>query len=178
MAELEPNRGVTDVPLPADEAVGEDLSLLEDVLPHTPDGWVKQLGSLDFYKEHKKSIAVLGAAALAVGVGVYATRRGGGKVFVNFADRHAEKEGVISLGEAIEYGAAIAVPTRPEGTTAEGKTRAANAAAKLLFAMTGEPGEVVRPSGDPDQRSKYNAVAKRATGWLIEHFSSQTSENK
>jgi hypothetical protein len=176
MAEPEFKNGITDVPLPP--VSGEGEGSLPEELPDTPAGWAERLSSLDFYKDHKKSIAVLGAAALVVGVGVYAKRHGAGKVFVGYADRHAEQAGVISLGEVVEYGAAIAVPTRSEDPAQTGTGKRVQAASKLLFAMTGQPGEVVRPSGDPEQASKYNAVATRAAGWLKEHLLSQTEETK
>jgi hypothetical protein len=174
MSEPEFRKGITDVSLLPGPIEGE-CSLPEE-LPDTPAGWAERLGSLDFYKDHKRAIVVLGAAALAVGVGVYAKRHGADKVFVGYADRHAEQAGVISLGEVVEYGAAIAVPTTSEGSTGTGQK--VQAASELLFAMTGQPGEVVRPSGDPEQVSKYNAVATRAAGWLKDHFASQTKEAK
>jgi hypothetical protein len=176
MAEPEFKNGITDLSLPPVPNEGEGS--LPEELPDTPAGWAERLSSLDFYKDHRKSIAVLGAAALVVGVGVYAKRHGGGKIFVNFADRHAEEAGVISLGEAVEYGAAIAVPTRAEDPNQTDAARKVSAVSRLLFAMTGEPGEVVRPSGNPEQAGQYNAVATRAAGWLSEHFTSQAKETK
>lgn len=173
MSEPEFRKGITDVSLPPGPIEGEGS--LPEELPDTPAGWAERLGSLDFYKDHKRAIVVLGAAALAVGVGVYAKRHGADKVFVGYADRHAERAGVISLGEVVEYGAAIAVPTRSEDSAGTGQK--AQVASKL-FAMTGQPGEVVRPSGDPEQVSRYNAVATRAAGWLKDHFASQTKEAK
>jgi hypothetical protein len=71
-------------------------------LPTNPKGWVEFLGSID-YKEHKKAIVALGAAA-AVGVGVGVVIKAGSKrLKVRYADRHYEEKGVISVVETGEH---------------------------------------------------------------------------
>ena len=173
MSELEPLKGVNDVPLLPDDGAMAELPNPPEELPDTPEGWAKKLGSLDFYKDHRKAIAVVGAAAVAAGIGIYAARhRGESNVFVSFADRHAQKRGVVSLGEIKEYGAAVSVPVGEEGLRL---LEEAGTGSKVLFAMTGEPGEVVYESADA---GKYTDVAKKAAGWLMSHFSSQANETK
>lgn len=180
MSELESKYGSTDLPLPGDDLTASTVPPVEtwaspqEEMPSTPEGWAAKLKSLDFYKEHRTAIAVVGAAAVAAGVGIYAAKhRGDSNVFVRFADRHAQKQGVVSLGEIKKYGAAIAVPV---GEEALEHLTEAGAGSKVLFAMTGDPGEVVYESAS--EPGKYAEVAKKAAGWLMGHFSSQATENK
>jgi hypothetical protein len=80
-------------------------------LPTNPKGWVEFIGSIN-YKEHKKAIVALGAAA-AIGVGVGVVIKAGSKrLKVRYADRHYEEKGVISVVEIGENGKiAAGLPT-------------------------------------------------------------------
>ena len=178
MAELEPgvgDSGLSQQPQPP-EASG--VQIPPEELQDTPEGWAQRLGSLDFYKDHRTAIAVVGAAALAAGVGIHLLRRhgsGDGSIFVGFADRRARDHGVISIGKVADYGAAIAVPVGEEGL--KYVDAAVKAGSNPLFAMTGEPGEVVyRTTTGTKESDKYIGVAKQAAGWLMGHFSSQANK--
>jgi|GEM_PF-2555850 len=81
-------------------------------LPDSPNGWLELLSNID-YRNHKKAMLALGAAAaVGLGVGVYAIskKRGGGTFFVSHGDRHMQQKGVVSLGEIREHGVAVSVP--------------------------------------------------------------------
>jgi hypothetical protein len=158
-----------------------------DAVPdETPEGWMQRLGALDFVKEHRTAITVVGAAALAVGAGVYALKRSGRaeQFFIDFADRRAAEQGVISLGERVAGGAAVSLPVSEAALESLETAKSTGTTMKALFAMTGqkpdgEAGDFAYPlTGDRDHIRQHGETARRAAGWLIDHLSRRGTEDK
>ena len=154
--------------------------------PETPEGWVERLRGINF-SEHRTAIVVVGAAAVAAGVGAYALSRRGGRAeqfFVSFADRRAAQQGIISLGESVQGGAAVSVPVSEAALAALEATKSTGTTMKALFAMTGqkpggEAGDFAYPlTGDREQVRQHGETARKAAGWLMDHFSRRAAETQ
>jgi hypothetical protein len=127
-----------------------------------PATLLERIKSID-YQNHTAAIISLGAASLALGVGVYAlSKRGNAKeFFVAFGDRRLEKKGVISLGERVEHGMAVALPISAEAF--------AQLKDKDLFSMDRTDGFGF-PLTNPEDLEKYTNSVRRAGGWLVDRL--------
>lgn len=174
----------TSAPEDVPPALEPDASTAQGLPEETSESWAARLKSLDFVREHRTAIIAVGAAAVAVGVGAYAlSKRGdGGKFFIDFADRRAREQGVISLGEIAEGGAAVSLPVSEAALEGLEATKSTGTTMKALFAMTGrtpsgETGDFAYPlSGDQEQVRKHGETARRAASWLLEHLSRRSGE--
>ncbi len=162
MAEQEPlNTGESGMLPPIEPAIE----------PESPAGWAARLTELDFYKEHKTAIGVLGAAATALGVGAYAIskRQGGGKFSIRFGDRRMEEHRVISIVELVEKGAAVSVPIGRKALEALGKS-------KEIFSMSEEG--FGYPLEDESHVPKHARTAQKFAGLLREQFVARIKKSK
>lgn len=142
------------------------MSEKDSGLPKDSAGWLEYLKNID-PRDHRKTMVALGAAAaLGIGVGVYAIskKRGGGHFFIRFGDRRMQEHGIISAGEIRDHGPAVSFPT--------GEASRDSVAGKEIFAMDDDG--TVYPNVDEEDLSRYKRALNTARGWFIDHLTSQT----
>ncbi len=159
----------SDIPLsglgqaPAEDTVRE---------PDDPATWRERLKDVD-YNDHKAAVLAIGAAAVALGVGVYtlSKKHGEKQIRIGYGDRRMQAGGIISLVERTRQGgAAVSAATSAAALEALGQT-------KDIFGMDDDEG-ISYPLERATDKSKHTKVLKKFGGWMMDVYAVRASKGQ